>query len=118
MAADRAPRGLRRWLGTMDTVRYGFVRLVAIGGIPGTSGFFVPGFYIHPWRGSLFRPYRHRRRCRVFASPQLFQEAMTTPNYPAPRNAGIARGLPIEHHWPGVRDPGRWARFVTHAFSA
>ena len=30
--------------------------------------------------------------------------------YPA-RNAGIGPGLPIEPHWPGVRDPGRSAAF-------
>ena len=30
------------------------------------------------------------------------------PNYPAPRNTGIAPGLATQHHWPGVRDPGRW----------
>ena len=29
--------------------------------------------------------------------------------YPAP-NAGIASQLTIEHHWPGVGEPGRWAR--------
>ena len=32
------------------------------------------------------------------------------PNQPAPPNAGIAPQLTIEHHWPGVGEPGRSAR--------
>ena len=34
---------------------------------------------------------------------------MNRPNEPAAPNAGIASRLPIEHHWPGVGDPERWA---------
>ena len=29
------------------------------------------------------------------------------PNQPAAGNAGIAPPLTIEHHWPGVPEPGR-----------
>ena len=30
-------------------------------------------------------------------------------NKPAAPNAGIASRLTIEHHWPGVGEPERWA---------
>ena len=30
-------------------------------------------------------------------------------NKPAAPSAGIASRLTIEHHWPGVGEPGRWA---------
>jgi hypothetical protein len=30
-------------------------------------------------------------------------------NKPAAPNAGIAPQLTIEHHWPGVGEPERWA---------
>jgi hypothetical protein len=36
-----------------------------------------------------------------------------SPNKPAAPNAGIAFRLPIEHHWPGVGEPGRWALQLT-----
>jgi hypothetical protein len=37
-----------------------------------------------------------------------------TPNKPAAPNAGIASQLTVEHHWPGVGEPGRWAHsFLT-----
>jgi hypothetical protein len=32
------------------------------------------------------------------------------PNQPAAGNAGIARRLTIQHHWPGVPEPGRSAK--------
>ena len=35
---------------------------------------------------------------------------LDAPNQPAAPNAGIASQLTIEHHWPGVGEPGRWAR--------
>jgi uncharacterized protein YceK len=31
------------------------------------------------------------------------------PNHPASGKAGIARRLTIDHHWPGLPEPGRWA---------
>ena len=34
-------------------------------------------------------------------------ERLRAPNKPAPGNAGIASRLAIEHHWPGVPEPGR-----------
>lgn len=33
-----------------------------------------------------------------------------SPNKPAAPNARIASGLAIEHHWPGVGEPERWAK--------
>jgi hypothetical protein len=31
-------------------------------------------------------------------------------NHPAAGKAGIASGLAIGHHWPGLPEPGRWAQ--------
>jgi hypothetical protein len=31
------------------------------------------------------------------------------PNHPAAAKAGIASLFAIEHHWPGLPEPGRWA---------
>jgi hypothetical protein len=36
-----------------------------------------------------------------------------TPNQSAPPNAGIASGLTLGDHWPGVGEPGRWAKIIT-----
>jgi hypothetical protein len=35
-----------------------------------------------------------------------------SPNYPAPRKAGITSGLTLQRHWPGLREPVRWAQTV------
>lgn len=32
---------------------------------------------------------------------------MIWPNHPAAGKAGIASRLTIEHHWPGLAEPGR-----------
>ena len=32
------------------------------------------------------------------------------PNYPAPGKTGIAHQLTIARHWPGLPEPGRWAK--------
>jgi hypothetical protein len=37
---------------------------------------------------------------------------MRTLNQPAAGNAGIAPQLTIEHHWPGVPEPGRYVLSV------
>ena len=67
----------------------------------------------------LFLLYRARERISVTSSIALWQDRdqrsvapqaqmnMKWPNYPDSRNAGIAPGLTIRPHWPGVRDPGR-----------